>query len=742
MASKPMKLELPNTIICELCSESYTDPRVLPCLHSFCKECLEKEAEKAGSQQSLKCPASKCNKSLSLPEGGIGALPRNLYLTFSVEIAGYKARMEGSSDVGCDSCVDSSSGPAVAFCIECCEFLCKPCRDHHRRARKTLKHELVNTGEEKGVKPMEKVKPKGFLCTEPMHEGELLKFYCKTCQQLICRDCVVIKHKDHEHGSLPDVAKCQKHEIKSLFEPVREAIHALDNATSSSDKMIQQVQSRSKSVDCKIEQVFGQLKKSIETRKSELLAKSREICMAKVTALTLQRSEFLLLQQELKTYTEAAETTLQTHTNEQLVALGRLFQTELKMLLDQFESTSFQLCESDAMPICLNPAALLESNAMFGVVSGGCSPAHSTASINILGAVKNRKREFRIVTRCENGQPFDLGGEDVKAELCLMGSTDPPVRGETTDNGDGMYSVTIIPQFTGEHKLSITIHNQPIKGSPFPISVREPRDYATSPQQSLSNLGSQAVYSLAIHDNGDIYITQNNYIRIVNPVDGSTRATLGSSGSGERQFSTPEAIALRGDYMFIADMGNHRIQKIRATGNHEFISQFGKNGSGDEEFSSPRGICLDPEGRIFVSDHNNNRVQVFEADGTFAYKIPQDNSDKAKVTNPWGLTFDPIGHLHVVSHGTSTIKVFTPEGKFLEEYGQGKLSDPAGITIDEEGYVIVTERTSSGRVQIFRPDSHESIETLTGFSYPQSVVSSKEGFIYVGDRDKHRIQKY
>ena len=677
-----------------------------------------------------------------LPKGSVSNLPRNLHLAFTVEMAGYNDRLKDISKVSCEGCVDSS--PIVAFCTNCLEFLCKTCTDHHRRARKTMKHDLVEVGAKKTGDFTKNIKPRDFYCTEPKHEGEVLKFYCETCQQLVCRDCILIEHKDHSHVNLSKVTKSHKEEMKTLLDPAGEAMATLDDAMGNCGKMIQQVQSRSKAVDASINQVFDRLKEALEERRKKLLAKSKEVCTSKVTALTLQQEDLQHRQQEIKMYANAIKDGLQTFSDEEVVALGRLLPTELQNTLKRFQDTSLQLHESDAMPTSLEPAALLDSIAQFGVVSGGCSPAHSTASIYISRAIKGKERNFCVVTRYENGEPFDLGGVDVKAELCLMGSTDPPVRGETTDNGDGTYSVSITPQTTGEHQLMITIHNRPIKQSPFVISVREPRDYtatSSSPQQTLFNLGGHVVYSLAIHDNGDIYVTQNDYIRIVNPVDGSTRATLGSSGSGERQFSTPEAIALRGDYMYIAESSNNRLQKIRATGNHEFISQFGKGGSGDGEFSYPRGICLDPEGRIFVSDYSNNRVQVFEADGTFACKIPQDNSDKAKVSGPWGLAFDHIGNLHVASYGTNTIKVFTPEGKFLEEYGQGKLSGPAGITIDEEGYVIVAEY-GNNRVQIFRPDSHERIRTLTGFSNPQSVVSSKEGFIYVGDMGHAQIKKY
>ena len=537
--------------------------------------------------------------------------------------------------------------------------------------------------------------------------------------------------------------------MDGCLDEAKTAIDKLNDAITRSKEMVRAVKTTKTAVKEKIKAEFDKMEKALRDRKKELCDKVGEFAEQKIGELGRQRSKFEGRKAEIEEKKEEVAT-VRMYSHEEIVSLKHIPQARLRSVLEEFNTFRLDLGESEQMPRSLDSQQLVDDIGRFGVITSGCSPDHSTVSCHIPRAVKGKERRLVVRGYNEDGTRFEYGGEDVAAELILKPletqqlATRPTMQRFTpVDNEDGTYTVSFTPEATGEYHLTITIRNHPIKGCPFIISVREPRDFATSPQQTQSNLGGHEVYSLAIHDNGDIYVTQPHYIRIVNPVDGSTRAQVGSTstGSGQCQFYNPYGIALRGDYMFIADMSNNRIQKIRATGNHEFLSQFGKGGSGDGEFKDPRGICLDPEGRIFVSDYSNNRVQVLEPEGTFAYKIPQDNSDKAKVTGPWGLTFDPTGNLHVVSYGTNTIKVFTSEGKFLEEYGQGKLSGPAGITIDEEGYVFVAEY-SSNRVQIFRPDSHESIRTLTGFSNPQSVVSSKEGFIYVGDKGNYRIQKH
>ena len=737
MATKSIENQsVPNSVICELCSESYTDPRMLPCLHSFCRECLEKEAEKAGSQETLHCQT--CKKSVSLPKGGVSDLPKNLRLSFNVETAGYQARLTSGSEISCDSCVDSTSGPAVAFCTDCCEFLCKSCSEFHRRSTRTLKHEVHEISEKKNTTFTQSMKPREFYCTEPKHESEVLKFYCKTCDQLICRDCVLIKHDGHERTDLSEIAKEQRGEMKSLLEPASEAMATLDDAMGSSDKMMQRVQSRSKVVDDSLEKIFGQLHDAIEKRKSELLAKRKEITIAKETALVLQREEFHCMKKEIAKFVDTITDVLQTHTDEEVVGLRRLLQVELTGVLGRFQSFSLGLSESDVMPTVLEPSSLLQNITDFGAVSGGCSPSRSTVELSIPRAIKGREKTLLVTAREENDQRFEYGGESVSGELQLMGADHPPVKGETVDNKDGTYSVSFTPQDIGEHILSITICNKSIKGSPFVIYVREPRDYTTlqSPQQTMSNLDGNCVYALSFHENGNMYVTQNDYVRVLKP-DGSTVTTFGSSGSEDGQFSSPYGVAVWGNSVYVCDSGNSRIQKFSMLGT--FVSKFGEKGSGEGQFRDPRGICIDDEGNIFVAEYSNNRIQVFQADGTFIRII---QPSEGNLQNPWGLAHDSSWNLHVACYGSNTIKVFTREGQFLQEYGQGQLSCPAGVAVNEEGYSFVVEYNSTNsRLQIFDP-SHKLVKSLSGFNYAQDVNLSKEGFIFVCDYNNCRILKY
>ena len=99
----------PPHTICQLCSKPYRDPRILPCLHSFCTQCLYKEIERSGTKQNMECPT--CQRSITIPEGGVNVIPQNLHLGFEVEVAGYISKIGNDGEKSCDACVDGAKLP-------------------------------------------------------------------------------------------------------------------------------------------------------------------------------------------------------------------------------------------------------------------------------------------------------------------------------------------------------------------------------------------------------------------------------------------------------------------------------------------------------------------------------------------------------------------------------------------------------------------------------------------------------
>ena len=101
-----------------------------------------------------------------------------------------------------------------------------------------------------------------------------------------------------------------------------------------------------------------------------------------------------------------------------------------------------------------------------------------------------------------------------------------------------------------------------------------------------------------------------------------------------------------------------------------FLSEWGTPGSGDGQFNAPFGLALGPSGYVYVTgahvgDHSSgahgratHRVQVFSADGTFVTKWGTLGSDDGQFSSPFGIAVDPSGTIYVADHANDRIQVF------------------------------------------------------------------------------------
>ena len=686
-----MSSNTPPSATCGLCSKLYVDPRMLQCLHSFCSKCLKTVLDQQGSRTSLKCPT--CKKPTTISRGSVAALPKDLRKSYEAEVAQIASKMQSEEKMSCDQCVDPSSGPAVSFCINCSDFLCKACAKHHKTWRKTLSHDVqpigsFQSGSNVATKPLDTIPHKLMNCQ--LHEDETLKFYCKTCGTLICRDCMAIEHAGHTYDRIEKLAEKEKSQLVFLLGNADSAKAKLDGAIAKGGKVVQQVQAKQKCVEKDIKSAFKALNKALLNREQALLTKAAEISLGKQTALTMQGEELKTLHKEIFETCEIVSTATKVYTPAEILSAKGTMTYRLEQLLKKFQVVDLEPCRSDMISSILGTSEFARHISSFGMVAGGSSPGEAKVDLYIPRAIVGKQKKIVITTFGANGKPFPCGRERVEATLSLLGSEYHPITAKVVDNEDGTYIASFTPQWKGEHQLSVTVDSMHIKGSPFPIYIRQGRNYRNlSSQQSFALSGSP--YSVAVEDN-EIYVAVYNHhcIEVFNQNRKRIRTIgrAGSAGNANGQFNSPSAIAIRGDMLYVVEYVNCRVQKLSTSG--KFMSTFCARGSADGYLNNPRGICLDSNGRVFISDCGNNRISVFEADGTFLYHITGNAGDRSNLQAPWGLAFDHCGNLHVANTSTRTIKVFTPQGQYVTQYNSG-VNQPAGIAIDDDGNIFIAD---------------------------------------------------
>ena len=131
-----------------------------------------------------------------------------------------------------------------------------------------------------------------------------------------------------------------------------------------------------------------------------------------------------------------------------------------------------------------------------------------------------------------------------------------------------------------------------------------------------------------------------------------TLGTPGVAGSGPYSFNSPSDVVVAGNNdVFIADGhnndGNNRVMKY--SGDGEFIMSWGQTGYGPGEFRALHAIDVDSRGRVFVGDRSNNRIQIFDQEGTHLATWTQ-------FGRPSGISFDEAGQIFVADSESDDVQ--------------------------------------------------------------------------------------
>ena len=353
-------------ITCGMCSKPYNDPKMLPCLHSFCLQCLHHEIEKSGSQQMFQCPI--CDRHTSILVGEASILPQNIHLGFEVEVAGYMSKMVNSSEVCCDECVDERNGLAVVFCCMCRQFLCKVCRDHHSSSRRFSKHTIVLLDQEGARQLHTTMKPRDHYCSQPNHEDNKLNFYCETCSLLVCHDCTTVTHKSHTVKEISTIAKSHQMEITGALEDAKKVVTKLTGAIEGNNRMIEHVEISKQTAFLAINQTFEILQQTLDERKRTLLSELEAISLSKTTALTLQKEQFEKMVGDISHYTDMVSQILETHTDHEIVALGGLIPTELQATLKRVQTIALTPNQHSSITVSVKKRAVVRKMSKLGEI--------------------------------------------------------------------------------------------------------------------------------------------------------------------------------------------------------------------------------------------------------------------------------------------------------------------------------------------------------------------------------------
>ena len=290
MAERVLQRVREEELVCHICLDTYTDPKLLQCFHIYCRGCLprlvdRKPSEHPGQRGPLVLPCPECRQETPLPAKGVKGLKSAFHINRLLEIVGAVGESQPEQE-----------------------------QENQRNC--------------------------------PEH-GEEPKLYCETCGELICWKCAYVgaKHHDHVHDHLDKAFQRYQQEIslsqKQLEKQMEKVTEALQHVDTSCLKITKQYESIKADI-CQ------------DARKVQLMSQLERLTSAKQTTLVAHRESLKKNQTQLKSCLDFIRSSIASDNHYEVLEMKANVVKQIKDLTFSVQSGeqegSFSIFDVDHFP--------------------------------------------------------------------------------------------------------------------------------------------------------------------------------------------------------------------------------------------------------------------------------------------------------------------------------------------------------------------------------------------------------
>ena len=690
---------LHEEVSCSVCMSPFTDPKILPCFHTFCLHCLNELQRTSGKHGEITCP--ECRRKFQVPGSGYPKdLPANFRMNSLLDVmAIQKCNVAG---VKCGNC-DKTSAQSF-YCFKCCAFWCDDCITAHNIIRANKDHKVLAIKKFQD-QDIENVLRRPVFCQKEHHENKKLKFFCKDCEVAICNTCVVTLHEGHVKVPLQDAANERKLRLESVLESQKVKALRKRNMITRLQSECNEIQEQVACVKKSAQNLVDNLMRVIETKKREIFKEVEDKAQQSIERLVEQQSDVENELQLIEKSIEKTETFLKRCTNAEIVRFNTLFQEKVSneaelVDCDRKDLGHFVFFENKSLTAKANSEGV---GSLKQIISQTKSCNSKAEGKGITDVTVGLEAQFVLTTRNAKNEQCCEQCDIVTVEIRNNDGRECATEAQVQDNKDGSYNISYFAKEAGACQTSVMVNGEHVSGSPFSVQVK-PRKY--KPVLSFAGDGSSAgmfdgPWGVAVNERDEIAVTDsgNNRIQIFSS-DGTYLRSFGSLGNEDGEFDFPTGIAyLHNGNIVVADGKNNRLQIFSGKG--EYLTQIGSEGNLDHQFNFPCCLSVGSDGNIIVTDAHNKLIKIFTPSGQFLRKF---GGEDLLVQPCHCIQKDQ--YFIVSDNGDDRIKVFNTEGNFVFKFGNkgngnGDFNEPCSLSVDKAGHLMVCD-SANDRVQVLK----------------------------------------
>ena len=660
----PLFKNVKQQVTCSICLDTYTQPKTISCLHTFCCECLERHARVSQRQGKFRCP--ECQEEIDLPQGNRFDLLPNAF--FQKSLLGFLEAEE--------TCPQHTEERVRFYCSSCEACICPICvtEDHRGHAFDVLE-KAVQEEKKNIVSTVQTIKEKANLFRAELRKlektSEDVEMIIAIAKQEVSEatEHVITKTRQQEKQLLESLEMTRRKRIErinSAKQELESLIKIINRAAEFAENLVQRRSDRD------IIQNKNKLRQKLEELRGVEVPKHRQATFVKFTAASQHNFKLGSIQVFEKPAIVAKST---------IEGLNQTFQANVQAKLTLCPRTSggeMSDYPEDQVEFLVTPAKDVTNVTVDEEYDGNVRlnftpevPGAYNIEVKINGdklppcpmTVQVKERELVVVGELKLKL---FPGDKLRGLFEIAVNTEGQI--VVTDNlGNCVYvfdkNGNCLRKIGGrgsnkglfQHPVGISfLNDNEVLISDFTnCKILQLNIQTGTVVKSFGKFGKEKgeltnpVY-VTVDDEERIVVTESSNHRIqVMSKEGRSIFTFGDKGP--EKLARPTCCIFHKNMFLVSDTSNHCIKAFDLSGT--FLYKFGEQGDQHGQFRRPRGLLVDSSNNLLVCDTENKRVQQFSLDGRFTGKCI------TPLPKPMAITKAPDGRILVTSHDQKKVYI-------------------------------------------------------------------------------------
>uniref|UniRef100_A0A1B0FEZ7 B box-type domain-containing protein n=1 Tax=Glossina morsitans morsitans TaxID=37546 RepID=A0A1B0FEZ7_GLOMM len=605
------------------------------------------------------------------------------------------------------------------------------------------------------------------------HKNELLKFSCRTCCTLVCKDCITLDHMSGMHEiehvqengvsslltSNGGAAQCSPETVlqtvvADLRGKVGEIVTLVDNTAplGDTDLVSSKIKMQYQRANTEVNETYQFFCSMLDERKQEMVKELENFYNAKMATYTtcIQRSKELV-DKTLQTC-DAMERSPKAHSISEILMLRKNLELQLQAAIQELQ-----------MPFELEFMSNYQSiqagvRNTFGYVRASAADpmpkqppiARPTQSISSASSHGDGSSNSSVT-----GGSHLPGGLGLPANLLDGAYTNGGSAGVLLGRSSMLNNAHTANSFedlmTKRYAVAgVASSNNTNNSSAATAFIGVP---VTNPYEKWSNGGSDNLFTSTTDPftsaqmlntvaltNGGAVCTSVTSTNVAAVTPSALNALNITSGNG---VSSSDSLMDLTSKLHLASIYPPKSQIKRQK--MIYHCKFGEFGVMEGQFTEPSGVAVNAQNDIIVADTNNHRIQIFDKEGRFKFQFGECGKRDSQLLYPNRVAVvRGTGDIIVTERSpTHQIQIYNQYGQFVRKFGANILQHPRGVTVDNKGRIIVVE-CKVMRVIIF--DQNGNVLHKFGCSkhleFPNGVVVNDKQEIFISDNRAHCVKVF